>query len=58
MPEAYRGDLDPDEQRGDEQVVGHTRQEQQQHRKYSCGEGIAGVVLPEGLRFEPTPQQE
>jgi hypothetical protein len=31
-PQAYRGDLDPGEQRDDEQIVGYARQQEQQYR--------------------------
>jgi hypothetical protein len=31
-PQAYRGDLDPGEQRDDEQVIGHARQQEQHYR--------------------------
>src|ERR671916_986510 len=57
-PQAYRADLDPGEQRDDEQIVGYARQQEQQHRYYPRGQGVAGVAPPTGIRFEPLPQRE
>src|SRR5829696_606211 len=57
-PQAYRGDLDPHEQRDDEQVVGYARQPEQQYRYYPRGQGVDGVALPTRIRLKPPPQRE
>src|SRR5215204_6163674 len=57
-PQEYRGDLDPGEQRNDEQVVSHARQQEQQDRYYPRGQSVAGVAPPAGIRLEPPPQRE
>jgi hypothetical protein len=58
FPQPKCQEFEPGEHHGEKQIIGHSRQEQQQRGGQPGSEGVTGIASPQGTTSQPPPQEE